>query len=147
MNRDAAKQAILDYIKTAGGSATFVDVMRVASDYVEVKGECELYLGGVNVVLWAGMSEILSGIMSELLSDKQYRLVSRLTSVFTYSADGMTLDLPIAKKPSKTGYKTKHWLPVCLLIADDKKLNKTIDFLDYVKGINPDQCGNIDQGR
>ena len=74
-----------------------------------------------NVILWVGMSQAFSDAVLQLQREK--RIWPWPTGFLTYLIDGGTLQLPIAKRLPKNGYKQEHWLPVCFRIQDqgDKK--------------------------
>jgi hypothetical protein len=60
--------------------------------------------------LWAGISDEFYTITGALYTHPHIRLEP--ASLLTYLCDGSMLQLPIAKRPPKNGYKEPHWAPV-----------------------------------
>ena len=97
---------ILEFIEK-NGDASFVNIMRILGD--EAKGDlCPQILP--NVILWADMSKTAMEAIEWL--KKQKSIEPRSCSRLIYMIDGWDLNLPIAKRPRKQGYKTLHWLPI-----------------------------------
>lgn len=66
--------------------------------------------GYPNLITWAGMSEAYRDLVIGFINSD--RLVASPTSVLTYFIDGGNiLDMPIAKRPPKAGYREPHWAP------------------------------------
>jgi hypothetical protein len=76
------------------------------------------YDGLPNVILWSACSDEVSDIIVQVLSDKRVKLTP--TSPWVYIIDGCFMNLPIAKRPPKNGYKKPHWIPVVLNKADEE---------------------------
>ena len=69
-----------------------------------------------NAVIWDGMSEEFVRVMQALQESKRVAVdtQSPLASVLVYSADGVLLNLPIAKRAPKDmerGYAEPRWIP------------------------------------
>lgn len=64
-----------------------------------------------NVLVWAGVNEQFCDIFEKL---RPHLDIEPCSSVFVYLADGKALNLPIAKRPPRGGYKEPHWAPVTL---------------------------------
>lgn len=81
--------------------------------YVELTGTFNMTLPGNNIVLWSGMSEPFVDAMASLAGDG--RIHFRETQWLIYCLDGGALQLPVVKRrPPRGGFKTAHWLPVCI---------------------------------
>jgi len=111
--REAVRQYVQDY-----DWVTFAELDREFGEggYAEVRGNCELRLPGApNCVVWASMGEEWADLLCAMLTD--HELYPYPASYLTYIVDGAVLKLPIAKRPPRTvGYKSAHWLPVCLRV-------------------------------
>ncbi len=105
------RAAVIEYVN-AQGSVTFVELQNYLSPYIEVRGEAELSLPNLNLVLWAGVSDEFANFVQELWGDPD--LVADGCSPMEYLWDGGALNLPIAKRPPKQGYKEPHWAPMVL---------------------------------
>lgn len=93
---------------------TFAELEKVfaAADF-DYKGDYALSAGSdPNLIAWAGWSQQAINIVRKLLEDSKLYLYP--AQLLTYLADGKALTFPIAKKPPKGGYKSEHWMPVCL---------------------------------
>jgi hypothetical protein len=97
-------QRILATIDRAG-DATMVELQSAVGD--ESKGEYSFEFAP-NVVMWAGMSEMFLAALQSL----RPVIEPHPSSVLCYLYDGGTLRLPLAKRPTRKGYKTPHWTPV-----------------------------------
>lgn len=105
--------AILRLIEV-NGDTTFAEIMKNFGE--EAKGDLAWEIAP-NIVLWSGMSEKLIAAF-ELIRD---RIEPRVTSVWCYLFDGAFLQLPIAKKPPRGGYKEQHWAPVAFYLRREPK--------------------------
>jgi hypothetical protein len=63
-----------------------------------------------NLVIWSGMSQEACDALETIRQEGEYELVT--TPPLIYFIDGMTLDMPIAKRLG--AYKKPHWAP-CVL--------------------------------
>lgn len=97
-------QQIIEYIRQ-NSDATFGGLMHRFPNHFEGDRTWEIL---PNVVLWTGMTEEFVKAMMEV----KPKLEVAGTSLLVYMIDGGLLKLPIAKRPTKKGYKTEHWLPV-----------------------------------
>jgi hypothetical protein len=68
-----------------------------------------------NLVYWCNMSQDYLDAIAELVTEKALFLHS--ATEWTYFADGVMLDLPLAKRIPANGYKNEHWQPVCLRLV------------------------------
>ena len=73
-----------------------------------------------NLFLWVGMSTTLIEAF-QLVKD---RIRPHPSSLLVYLADGAALQLPIAKRAPKNGYKKKHWLPVTFNLSPSEKVHR-----------------------
>jgi hypothetical protein len=110
VKNDAARERLIEYVKQKDW-VSFVEVERVLSEFMEVKGTTSIQ-GAPNVILWMGVSEDLADLILELVNEGVLFLWR--TQFLTYLIDGRGLTLPIAKRPPKEGYKKPRWLPTCL---------------------------------
>jgi hypothetical protein len=103
-------QACYDLVARQG-AVSFVELSRLlASRGLEVGGEHAMEAGSCpNLFLWAGMSEEFFDTVSQLLSSRTVHLKSTLPLV--YLVDGGMLDMPIAQRPPRNGYREPHWVP------------------------------------
>jgi len=97
-------ERILDLIAMRSDT-TFAEIFDVIGE--EARGDLTWEISP-NTVLWTGMSQTLYDafkIMHETI-------IPQPTDFLVYLYDEGALNLPVAKKVSKTGYKRPHWLPV-----------------------------------
>lgn len=104
MSVESMAAAILKEINRGRGT-TFVEIMQLVGP--EGKGDLQWELAP-NVVIWANLSESLVEAM-KLIRPK---VELDPTPWWIYACDGSTLLMPLAKRTTKRGYKTPHWLPV-----------------------------------
>lgn len=94
---------------------TFAELMSVEG----FKGNMVMTAGqGRNTVLWQGISEEALAAVKALMAEDKIVMMPP-SSITVYAIDGMTLNLPIAKKWSKP-YKKPHWYPVLLALPGSK---------------------------
>jgi hypothetical protein len=88
-----------------------------------------------NLVTAFGMSEELAQAVVNLTSRAD--IVPLPASILSYAVDGGMLNMPIAKKLPKGGYKTQHWLPVtyCTLETAIREMERTVKDKDALKTI------------
>jgi hypothetical protein len=89
---------------------TYVELQNRLLPYMETKGDFVPGLDGKNIVFWSGVSKELHEAIREAIVSG--RIHAAPTVPLTYMIDGRMLDLPIAKRPPKSGYKQTRWLPV-----------------------------------
>lgn len=100
----------LSYIE-ANDYVSFAELERWLADRGEdVQGDYGVELHG-NVFIWAGVSKRFCDIVEAL---HQHVDLEPCSSLLVYLTDGKLLQLPIAKRPPRSGYKDPHWLPVTL---------------------------------
>jgi hypothetical protein len=101
------KDEMLRFI-TEQTQVTFAELTKHLGKQSE--GDCGMFVGDSNILLWIGVSAQFVTAFSEL---KEGNLITMTpTEVMTYVVDGKMLNYPIAK--SKASYKAPHWLPVVL---------------------------------
>jgi hypothetical protein len=106
---------IIEYLERRG-NVTFVELANYMRNHIPVEGDYALELSP-NTIIWQCLSaEFCNAFHSvrkqiELISGGSYTLL-------TYTYDGTTLPLPIAKRPPKNGYKEPHWFPVTISKRD-----------------------------
>ncbi|HEY1445663.1 MAG TPA: hypothetical protein VGF51_12255 [Acidimicrobiales bacterium] len=109
MSATTVVDTLIDYVRRRD-HCSFVEILGCLEEQgVPTQGTLSMELGP-NVLLWAGLSEEAY----DILDDPRCRaaIVPVGASVLVYAFDGGILDLPIAKRPPKSGYKKPHWLPV-----------------------------------
>lgn len=107
----AAITACIDRVRLYN-HVTFVELRGVLERHgVPSAGNGTMELSNCpNLFLWSGMSDEFYDIMAAVLRDEHIEL--RPTVLLTYLIDGGLLQLPIAKRPPKNGYREPHWAPV-----------------------------------
>ena len=106
---------IEEYVKGRRG-VSFVQLMRLLGD--EAKGKIS-YESPPNCTWWMGMSEKFCDALDECRRRKN--IEPHPTSLLVYLVDGRALNLPIAKRLPKNGYKKLHWIPIVFNPAKKKK--------------------------
>lgn len=107
------KQSLLEAARTLRSGISMVELVNNAGP--EARGDYMLTAPGhPNVVLWTGVSAEFCRAYSELMRDKLLECVP--TTALVYFIDGEALDLPLVK--SLRAYKTPHWLPVTVKLAE-----------------------------
>ena len=110
------KNKIIEYFKRNGG---------IGISFAELSKRIEGFNGEIamtfskkpNLVMWAGMSREAFDAMRELMEERKISITS--TTQLVYLIDGMSLQLPIAKRFKD--YKKEHWLPVTMRLMRDNK--------------------------
>ena len=104
--------AVIAYVERMGGGVSFVELRDRLSPYMETDGSYELGLGHLNVVFWSRMSKAFAdAVTAAVRSDAVHQVP---TEPLVYLIDGGYLDMPLVKRPPKSGYRAPHWLPVAL---------------------------------
>lgn len=120
MKKEKLKQKIVKFVKTHPGSATFTNIQNAIKQHINVYGEEVISApNDPNLILWEGMSKEFAQLMVELMNEG--RVYPHLTDRLAYVHDGSTLDLPLAKRPPKSGYKNPHWVPVTFKVSPPKR--------------------------
>jgi hypothetical protein len=84
----------------------------------EMKGNFAFTLKNYqNIVLWINVNAEFSDTINKMIEEKI--ILYKLTSIFTYLADGGGLQMPVAKGLKQ--YKTPRWLPVAFYTYMFKK--------------------------
>lgn len=109
MTTTAVDQAI-DYIDRTG-HVSFPELQRFAETALgmDARGDYCLEIAP-NLILWTGVSDAFVDLVHGIQATRKVDLNS--TSLLVYAADGGILNLPLAKRPPKRGYKDPHWAPV-----------------------------------
>jgi hypothetical protein len=97
---------------------TFVEIKDLLSPHVETAGFLAFEVAP-NLVLWAGMSQQFCDVIHAVRASNAVELVP--DSYLSYLVDGMTLRMPLAKRPPPGGYKTEHWAPVCFRVQSSQQ--------------------------
>jgi len=90
------------------GSVSFAEFKKHFGE--EFDGDLTLFLGDLNVILWINVSRDFSEALVAAMGSK--RIQHKPAPFLVYFIDGICLDLPLAKRPPKSGYKKPHWCPV-----------------------------------
>jgi hypothetical protein len=107
IDQETVTQA-LQLIGTRRG-VTFVELADLLGD--RARGDQSIELPALpNVVLWVGMSDDFIDLVDALQATGQVQMQSTVPLV--YLIDGGFPNLPIAKRPPKSGYRQPHWAPV-----------------------------------
>lgn len=104
-----------DFLARLGelGNMSFAEVVDWFAPHMPVEGTVAIEAPDCpNLLIWAGMSEELVGLLQKMGRAKLFHYEP--TVLLVYLVDGKHLDLPIAKRPPKKGYKEPHWVPVVL---------------------------------
>jgi hypothetical protein len=100
------KDRVVAYIE----STDYVSYAELASHFPEFKdGEFAISLRQ-NLILWVNMTQEAAQVVEELRAEK--RIVVNPSSLLVYLCDGMSLNMPIAKRVRD--YKKPHWAPTTL---------------------------------
>lgn len=102
---------LVDFIARRS-SVSIVEIESFLSQrHVPTKGSLWWVLGvDPNIVIWANMSQEWMDIMNSVQADGRIEMGS--AHYLAYLCDGGALNLPLAKRLPKGGYKTPHWAPV-----------------------------------
>ena len=91
---------------------SYVEIRDELAKYIEVDGDFAMETSGCrNLFLWAGMSRRFCEAVSRCKNGKRI-FAHPASTPFVYIVDGVYPSLPLAKKPTREGYKTPHWTPV-----------------------------------
>lgn len=115
MKNDMVEE-IIEIMREMKSGVSFVDLENRLG--AKAKGDYQ-YEILPNVVLWSGMSiEFASALRDERIRDA---LEIAPTPLLVYLADGKVLNLPIAKRPPRNGYREPHWAPVTLRLRKNPR--------------------------
>jgi hypothetical protein len=92
-------------VGSLGSGVTFIEMVNAVGD--EAKGDYELALPHLNVVLWSGVS---AGFI-DAFALAAPRIYPSQSHFFVYAFDGGFPNLPVAKQLKKP-YKKPHWFPL-----------------------------------
>lgn len=111
-------QQVYDYIRDQGGGVSFAQITELLGP--AGKGTLGWSIAP-NLYIWANMSGLFIDVMEEIRP-----LTDMLpTDVLVYMADGAYLRMPLAKRPTKKGYKTDHWTPVVFSLKKSESARGT----------------------
>jgi len=63
-----------------------------------------------NIIFWCSINPDVEDALVNL--QHSGRVEANPTDALVYVVDGGVIDMPIARRPPKKGYKTQHWLPI-----------------------------------
>lgn len=100
---------------------SFVELLNHLEPRFGVRGDLAFSLNNdPNLIVWVGVSEEFTAALRQLLAEK--RVFFHPGSVMAYAIDGGLLQMPVASRPPKGGYRTPHWIPISLRVVPlDKK--------------------------
>jgi len=115
--KESIKEEIVEYVKES--SRTFVEledkfpILRSKSGndtHVELHYPLK-EVAKSNIIVWE-LSVLGGEIITELVNEKkiQFKPMDSMSRL-CYTIDGGGLNLPMANRPTKQGYKEPHWLP------------------------------------
>ena len=108
--------AIVEYVKHYG-NATFIEIQRILSPYMKVKGEYSLESTVMkNLILWTGLSKELSEILIELHKNKQ--TIYEPADVSDYTSKGVKINLPILEEIPTGELNEPHWYPYIIKLSE-----------------------------
>lgn len=110
------KREVVDYIKDYG-NVSFVELERKFPNHFS--GDYSFRAKKDNVYFWTNMTKQMVTIIGDLVKEEIIEFSP--TSFMTYLIDGKILQMDVAKKPPKGGYKTPRWLPVVMNKKKKKK--------------------------
>ena len=103
------KAAIVEFVR-AKGDVIFPEIIDAMQTYMEVVGDQGLAVRtNPNTVLWAGLSQPLSELLTELITSK--RIYIHPTDLERYKSIQQGLRLPIIKEPTDDRIPRPAWLP------------------------------------
>jgi hypothetical protein len=106
----------LDYIRRYE-HVSFIELQRFAEDTLGIPSSGDYALEAApNLILWAGVSNDFVDLVNAIKATKSVDL--NPTSLLVYMVDGGLLNMPIAKRPPRNGYKEPHWAPVVLHLKE-----------------------------
>lgn len=109
------KQKILNKIKLGG--TTFVTLEKIEG--FKGDGKIDINLSGFkNLILWTQVCAEAELAIQELIAEKEIQM--NPIDVVAYEAEGLCLDLPVAKKYHD--YSKPHWVPVYFKVRNVLKL-------------------------
>lgn len=113
--RGDVAEAVVSYVRLYDW-VTFIELSKRFAPYITTEGEFEMtFSNDDNLIIWQRMSQEFLALILRLLEEK--RIFMHGSCRLTYLIDGGTLGLPTAERPPKGGYKTPHWLPICLRVV------------------------------
>jgi hypothetical protein len=107
----AAAKHVLAFVRDFK-AASFTEIGTQLREFgIDPAGEFTLlYPGEPSIVLWTGVSEEFIAVLDELLGAKLVHYAP--ASPWVYLIDGGLLDLPLARRLPRDGYRKPHWLPI-----------------------------------
>ncbi len=109
------KAAIVEFVR-AKGEVLFPEIVDVMRPYMEVAGDQGLALRtNPNTVLWAGLSQALSELLTELTASK--RIYIHPTELDRYKSIQQGIRLPVLKEPTDDRIPRAAWLPASVRTA------------------------------
>ena len=108
---------IVGLLKRMGGNATFAE-LNALSGFASEEGQASYsYELAPNVVIWEGMTAPACEAMVRLRKRRQVDFEP--CPVLYYYMDGISLDMPLAKRPTDRGYKKPRWIPVNVVLQKE----------------------------
>lgn len=108
MTTEEMKAKILD--KLRDDWVTYVELQRVCGD--DARGDLAHFsTQDNNIVFWTNCSDAFLDAIDQLMDEE--KMFMHPAERLTYMIDGVTITMPMAKRPPAGGYKKPHWLPIC----------------------------------
>lgn len=113
LSENQLDEAIISYVEE-NDTATFPKILNAFSPFIETRGSAEK--GHVslpspldkNVIFFDGIAKDLGDAFAKVINK---RVFLHPCQAWMMLVDGGGLNLPIAKKPPRGGYKKPHWMP------------------------------------
>ena len=106
---DTIEEQIYNFVKSKN-TVSFVEITEKFGE-----GNEQLTVAK-NMVLWAELTEDAASAITNLIKSELLVMVDG--SQMTYMIHGRMLNLPIAKRRPKNGYKTPHWVVAFLKVVN-----------------------------
>lgn len=110
------REKILAYVRKNKGTS-FAELRRVVGEE-SFDGPLTWETDAPGIVFWDNLSQEFVDTMMALKGEGLIQ--ARPCTVLVYLVDGMMMRLPVAKRPTRKGYKTDHWLPIVFDAVDQK---------------------------
>ena len=116
MTVEEMSERIVEFVAHRSG-ASFPEIIGELGP--EAEGDLQWSIAP-NTILWVGLSEKFV---------KAFQLAKPIVrphpaDPLVYLMDGAALQLPIAKRIRKEGYKREHWFPVVFNLSDEEKARR-----------------------
>lgn len=119
---ESLKTAIMEYVEQHD-YVSFYELQVRMGDRFTMTGDLEMAFERSNIVLWSGVSQMMSNAVRELEMERKIEFDSCDPRV--YLIDGMVLNYPLMKRaPSNGRFETPHWAPVVIRPYASSKIHR-----------------------